>query len=363
MSIHQLHHEQNASKHRFATRDPFDLGDDEEHVYVIEDILPARGVLPMVAAQESFKSFVAIDLGFHVATGREWYGHPVKQGTVVYIVAEDELGHRKRRKAWGIENGFDGDNTVPFRVIEASPYLGSVVGGEVKDLIQIIEAEGLQPVLIVCDTLNQGLQDADEDGAGMQAYMSNATALARHFGCVVMPIHHPGHRRADRGRGGSSFGANSDNSILMKRMGRSKGLLTTFLELKKGRNEADSDMGLLITLRSIELPLVKRGGAPVTTLVVDSVAKAPKPKSQDGAGKPQAKPQATPKPEPEPKGPTATDNVLEALEGLTRAAADGAVTVSDWSTEARARMQGKSNSKSQAFTRAREAGRNRQGAH
>jgi AAA domain len=288
-------------KRRFATRDPFDIGTEEEHHHIVEGVLPAFGVVPMVAAKESFKSFVAIDLGFHVATGKDWHGHAVKQGTVVYITAEDERGHRLRRYGWGLAHGYASDNSVPFRAIEASPYLGSVSGGDVNALTQDIEAEGLKRDLIIADTLNQGLGDADEDGSGMQAYMSNGNSLARHFGGVFMPIHHPGHSNRGRGRGGSQFEANSHNAILMKRWGRRKGDLTAFLALTKGRNESDSDSGLLITLRSIELPFKHRSGRQQTTLVVDSVVKAAKPKPKDRQEGQKAEAQAEAGPTMSPK--------------------------------------------------------------
>jgi AAA domain len=204
---------------------------------------------------------------------------------------------RAKSRARSFANGLAGDNSVPFRAIEASPFLGSVQGGDVGDLIRDIEAEGLKPSLIIADTLNQGLGDADEDGAGMQAYMSNSGRLAKHFGAVVMPIHHPGHSNRNRGRGGSQFDANSDNVILVQRWGRQKGELTAFLKLTKGKNEADSDMGLLITLQSIELPLLNRSGKPFTTLVVDSAvpARKPKPKEDEQGGqKAEAQAEATP---------------------------------------------------------------------
>jgi hypothetical protein len=280
-------------RRRFSTRDPFDMGAEEEHHHIIDGILPARGVVPMAAAKESFKSFIAIDLGFHVATGRAWHGHTTKQGTVVYITAEDELGHRRRRIGWGLAHGCHGDNSIPLRAIEASPFLGSVQGGDVQALIQDIESEGLKPSLIIADTLNQGLGDADEDGAGMQAYMSNANRLAKHFGAVVMPIHHPGHSNKSRGRGGSQFEANSDNAILVQRWNKNDpGTRTAFMKLTKGRNEEDSDMGLLIALRQIELPFRKLSGAPWTTLVVDSAVPHAKPKPKEGAQEAHKRPPA-----------------------------------------------------------------------
>jgi hypothetical protein len=52
---------------------------------------------------------VTIDLAGHVGTGMKWHGHHVRQGTVVYLVAEGARGIRKRVRAWekhyGLEDG------------------------------------------------------------------------------------------------------------------------------------------------------------------------------------------------------------------------------------------------------------------
>jgi hypothetical protein len=70
--------------------------------------------------------------------------------------------------------------------------------------------------------------------------------------------------------------------------GRSKGEKTAFLQLQKGRNEADSDTGLLITFRSIALPMQHKSGKPFDTLVIESVRQAPKPKAKPREDKPAA---------------------------------------------------------------------------
>jgi hypothetical protein len=46
------------------------------------------------------KSFVAIDLACHVATGRTWRGNRVKEGLVLYIAGEGRNGLSKRFRAW-----------------------------------------------------------------------------------------------------------------------------------------------------------------------------------------------------------------------------------------------------------------------
>ncbi len=52
----------------------------------------------------STKTFVAIDLGCCVATGKDFKGMPVKQGPVVYIAGEGQNGLKRRFEARGIRN-------------------------------------------------------------------------------------------------------------------------------------------------------------------------------------------------------------------------------------------------------------------
>jgi hypothetical protein len=46
------------------------------------------------------KSFVAIDMAGCVGTGEPWHGHKVKQGLVLYLVAEGACGVELRVRAW-----------------------------------------------------------------------------------------------------------------------------------------------------------------------------------------------------------------------------------------------------------------------
>ena len=66
----------------------------------------------LVAPPGEGKSFVALSFALCVAAGREWLGHKVKQGRVVYVAAEGGRGMHKRVRAWRKEHdirscGFD----------------------------------------------------------------------------------------------------------------------------------------------------------------------------------------------------------------------------------------------------------------
>src|ERR1700733_1639305 len=78
---------------------PFPV-DEEREPELIEGILPAKGVVGLVAFRQAFKSFVALDMALRIAFGRDWFGRKINQGSVVYVSAEDELGIRDRRLAW-----------------------------------------------------------------------------------------------------------------------------------------------------------------------------------------------------------------------------------------------------------------------
>jgi hypothetical protein len=49
--------------------------------WIIEGVLPAAGRVLLYADSGVGKSFTALDIGLHIATGTPWHGHAVTQGT------------------------------------------------------------------------------------------------------------------------------------------------------------------------------------------------------------------------------------------------------------------------------------------
>lgn len=107
--VTKLRIEQAAKKLVQQDNDPVDLGrelDFDEPPDGLFGKAWVDGVLPMGETVLLFgernvgKSFVAIDLGLSVASGRPWHGRPVVQGNVLYLAGEGAIGLPSRRRSW-----------------------------------------------------------------------------------------------------------------------------------------------------------------------------------------------------------------------------------------------------------------------
>jgi hypothetical protein len=138
---------------KFAFELSSDMKDFIAAEFLVDDLVPRSGLMTIYGAPSSGKSFCAIDLGAHIATGRPYLGKEVLQGGVVYVAAETGGGLRKRIAAWRRVHGV-GD--FPFALITTAPDLGAS-GGDTARLIGEIRAQqprlALPVRLLVLDTL------------------------------------------------------------------------------------------------------------------------------------------------------------------------------------------------------------------
>ena len=230
---------------------------------LIKGLLPRQGVAVSFGASQSFKSFVAFDLALHVALGWDWAGRRVTQAPAVCIAAGGSAGLRKRKV--GFERSRPDLPGVQFHLISAAPNLGTEKG-DLAPLIAAIESASVKPGLIVIDTLAQSLGSGDENGRGMLQFVSNATALANHFGALVLIIHHTGHYDDQRMRGHSSLIGGIDAQILCERKERS---LSTTLTLQKLKDEASS-VKLTAHLSRVVIGQ-DEDGDDISTLIVEKI--------------------------------------------------------------------------------------------
>jgi RecA-family ATPase len=68
--------------------------------WIIADVLPAANRALLYADSGVGKSFTALDIALHIATGLRWQGHAVKQGPVYYLAAENPDTFYGRVQAW-----------------------------------------------------------------------------------------------------------------------------------------------------------------------------------------------------------------------------------------------------------------------
>jgi hypothetical protein len=158
----------------------------------------------------AFKSINALDLGLCIASGRDWHGHQVKQGAVVYIVAEGAYTTTDRARAWSIRHEVE----IPenFEVVE----IPAAIADPVTRALFLEGVAASQPALIVLDTLAQCNAGRNENDSGEMSVFTNAMKeISTALNCFVLTIHH--NNKEGGMRGSTSIEANTDAHISFKR--------------------------------------------------------------------------------------------------------------------------------------------------
>lgn len=147
------------------------------------------------------KTFTLLDLAYHIAAGKEWMGHKVHGGPVLYLPFEGGGGLIKRAQALRQKYG---DADVPFFIAPASFNLRELAGRQV--LASIIADLPEKPVLLVIDTLARALMGGDENSAqDVGAFNSAVAALIESTGACVLIVHHSGKNQNAGARGSSAL--------------------------------------------------------------------------------------------------------------------------------------------------------------
>jgi RecA-family ATPase len=141
--------------------------------WLIEELLPARGLAVLYGAPKLGKSFLALDWALSVAAGKRWLGRMVRKGDVVYIYAEGVSGLRSRTAAWAAEHG---QKPPGFRVL---PIALSVPNSKDRAaFVAAIRATCTEPRMIVIDTLARNFGPGDENNQqDMNGFVQGCDAL------------------------------------------------------------------------------------------------------------------------------------------------------------------------------------------
>lgn len=151
--------------------------------YLIDGIMERNSFNVLYGAPGTGKSFLALDMALHIATGRPWLDHEVRQGAVIYVAAEGYQSMARRVSAWLEFYGLPLHTLRDLNwVIEPVPLLGGVatlnqfllecVGSLRGDSYEADEEgsvhvtdESAQLELVVFDTMSRCIQGADENDA------------------------------------------------------------------------------------------------------------------------------------------------------------------------------------------------------
>lgn len=78
--------------------------------WLVKDLITASSLGLIFGLSGSGKSFLALDIAFCIATGIDFHGYKVTQGSVVYIAGEGYAGLKKRIKALELKYGIKAPN-------------------------------------------------------------------------------------------------------------------------------------------------------------------------------------------------------------------------------------------------------------
>jgi KaiC/GvpD/RAD55 family RecA-like ATPase len=179
--------------------------------WLIDGVLPVDALSVLYGEPGAAKTFLALDIGAAIAAGNGWCGRDVRQGAVVYVCAESPRGLAMRLAAWESVNN-DGEPLQPFFVYPDAVQL--LEAGHVAHLIEQIRAAGVEPRLIVFDTLARCTVGADENSVeAMGKAIAMADRVRKEFGATVLLVHHSRKGDARVIRGSSVVAGAVDTSL------------------------------------------------------------------------------------------------------------------------------------------------------
>jgi AAA domain len=246
-------------KYRFKLTQYWEMRPSVERPYLIDELIPTKGIVVMWGPPKCLKSFIMLDMMFHVAKGWEYHDRAVQQGTVVYCAFEGGHGYMKRIEAQRRHYGIADDDRVPMPVMSGMANLIS----DHKLLATEIAAQlgDVRPAAVVLDTLNKSLVGSESKDTDMANYIRAAEAIREAFHCVVIIVHHCGWDES-RMRGHSSLPGALDAELAVVREGD---VATVTVEHMR-----DGAEGTQITFKSKVINVGEdANGRELTSLVVD----------------------------------------------------------------------------------------------
>lgn len=268
-----------AAASRFTFLD-FDAAADmalgEKSAPLIKGLLDQGAMSVMYGDSNTGKTFVAMDMGFHIGAGLTYAGMKTSKAAVVYIAAEGGRGAKKRLMALRDKFG-DKARGVQFYLLATSVNLRDPAA-DLKPLIeavrQLVERIGCAIGFLVVDTMSRALAGGDENSSvDVGLLVKNFDALRAATGAHLMVVHHSGKDRARGARGWSGLRAATDTEIEIAEnvitVGKQRDLDKSWssgfaLEVRTLGLDSDGDPITSCTIRLVDAKAVRVGVATAT---------------------------------------------------------------------------------------------------
>lgn len=228
--------------------------------WMVRDILPNDGLLEIVGASGSYKSFIVLDLMFCISCGIDYHKKEVKQGICVYVAGEGKTGAVLRVRALERHYGVKAEN---FYIL---PMPANLMDANEMDLLAS-DIKSISPNdvnMVMFDTLHRNSSGSKENSSDdFAVILGNIDKYLKPLSKIVGYVHHTGKGENSKrdGRGTSSrFGA-VDTSLFIEFLDDK---VAGFECLKQKDGEMFDKFGF--TLKPIDIGILDEYGEPVLNL-------------------------------------------------------------------------------------------------
>jgi len=237
---------------------------------LVKGIIGEHSLAAIAGPSGSGKSFVAIDLGFHLASGMPWFGHKVRRCGVLYVGAEGQEGLRKRILAVKIKRGVVAAD-LPFALYpHALDLVADSKGAEavIERVAFLRQMTGIDAWLVIIDTLARCFGNGDENAAvDMNKFVGTCQRIQSKASAAVLIVHHTGKDEGKGMRGSSALRGAVDTALIVS---GTEGIRTMTLDKQK-----DGEIGATFAFKLLLVDLGSDGdGEPVTSCVIEPTTAA-----------------------------------------------------------------------------------------
>lgn len=217
---------------------------------LIDGVLYRDGLAWLAGRPAHGKTLIALDVAGSVATGLPWHAYPVRQGRVLYLIAEGARGIRPRVRAWetAAKQAMAGVTFLPVAVQASNATYWRA--------LCTLAAE-LRPALVVLDTQARVSVGMEENSAkDMGVLVDRLEELRAACAACVLTLHHTP-RDGNHIRGSTALEGAAQTVIRVSKEG---GVLTLTNDPDEGGKQKDAE-----PFDPIHLRIVPSGSSVILT--------------------------------------------------------------------------------------------------
>lgn len=207
---------------RFRLRDDAEIEELPDPEFLVEGMIPETSLAVLYGPPENYKTFLALDWAFSIATDQPWAGREVAAGPAVYVSAEGQAGLKNRVRAWKERHGFNEGERSGAGVFFLTTRIQLLNDNEVTGFLRAIEEDVPDnPRLVVLDTLARCTPGGDENSAqDMGRAVDAADRIRAETDASTLFIHHAGREDQSHPRGSTALACAADTVVSLRKEAR-----------------------------------------------------------------------------------------------------------------------------------------------